>query len=94
MDFTKVTLFISKDDGVIRAIHSTGPSVCSFEDTELDSAEQVDSFMQLFAAAPELLAALIDTVAALESYVPELDSEYQLCSRARAAIAKAEGGQP
>ena len=48
---------------------------------------------RLIAAAPELLAALLDAVAALESYVPESDSEYQICIRARAAIAKAKGGQ-
>ncbi len=77
--------------GLKNARHEWHPCDCAIGDIHRKEsrAEQ-----RLRAAAPDLLAALIDVVAALESYVPELDSEYQLCTRARAAIAKAKGGKP
>ncbi len=45
----------------------------------------------LISAAPELLDALKQVTACLESYVDSSSSEYGFLKRARAAIAKAEG---
>ena len=73
---------------------------------DLDVFRAADNEMRLMASAPELLAALTETLRALESHLDEstrdhnLGHRYNLCpcnrnevQRARAAIARATGEQ-
>ena len=73
-----------------RTIHADDLFVCRLDDSELDS-EHDELLLNLFAAAPDLLAALKEL---LETPPGTSTERCQAIAKAECAIAKAEWGVP
>lgn len=78
------------DGRVLR--NAAGNSIASSGNNRVVTGDELDASMTLAAAAPDLLAALVDLVPLIAAEYP-LQADTWLAD-ARAAIAKATGGQP